>query len=35
MMHGLDAVRASLGQPGAATRVADIVLDVAKRSGRG
>jgi len=35
MMRGLDDVRAALGQPGAATRVADIVLDVAKRAGRG
>ena len=35
MMRGLDEVRASLGQPGAATRVADIVLDVASRNGRG
>jgi lipid-A-disaccharide synthase len=34
MIRGLDDVRASLGQPGAASRVAEMVLDVARRGER-
>jgi lipid-A-disaccharide synthase len=34
MIRGLDDVRASLGQPGAASRVAEMVLDVARRGDR-
>jgi lipid-A-disaccharide synthase len=34
MIHGLNAVRDSLGEPGSARRVADIVMELAERGSR-